>query len=322
MPAEQPKSQHFVHRAYLEGFQDPLFLQEKKRAVWLYMPGKRPLPQAPERLAKRNYYYCHSQENKRQFLGEDVLQKLEDATLPILNRLRNADFALDRQDRLTFAGYVALSYTRVPTFERFVNHIAALNSAKQLEHIATDRSALEWAVAEMEKEAGEKIDVEEYHKKLTGGSVYAEQTNRAWSLKQMFESMLTLQKDIYKMFWTFLIAPDGDDGFLTSDNPVAFFHPAEGINERIGPATLAAPYFTFPVCKEICLLTQPFRNPGQVALNASDVRQVNRGTITRADGQLYAPFNSGAIQALFVKINKQTKRPRRVLLRHGRVVVE
>ena len=56
--------------------------------------------------------------NKRQFLAEDVLQKLEDDTLPILNRLRNTDFALDRQDRLTFAGYVALSYTRVPTFER------------------------------------------------------------------------------------------------------------------------------------------------------------------------------------------------------------
>jgi hypothetical protein len=76
------------------------------------------------------------------------------------------------------------------------------------------------------------------------------------------------------------------------------------------------------ICKEICLLIQPFRNPNQVELNASDVRQVNRGTITRADGQLYAPFSSGAVQALFDKINKQTKRPRRVLLRHGRVVAE
>ncbi len=43
---------------------------------------------------------------------------------------------------------------------------------------------------------------------------------------------------------------------------------------------------------------------------------------TRADGQLYAPFNSGAVQTLFDKINKQTKQTRRVLLRHGRVVVE
>ncbi len=43
---------------------------------------------------------------------------------------------------------------------------------------------------------------------------------------------------------------------------------------------------------------------------------------TRADGHLYAPFNSGAVQTLFDKINKQTKQTRRVLLRHGRVVVE
>jgi hypothetical protein len=40
--------------------------------------------------------------------------------------------------------------------------------------------------------------------------------------------MMMLQKDIYRMCWTFLIAPAGNDGFLTSDNPVGFFHPSEG----------------------------------------------------------------------------------------------
>lgn len=290
--------------------------------MWLYMPGKRPFPQAPERLAKRNYYYCHSQENKRQFLAEDILQKLENATLPILNRLRAGDFAIGLEDRLTFAGYVALSYTRVPTFERFVNHLATLNSAMQLEHVANNRSALELAVAEMEKESGEKVDVDDYHRKLIGGSVYAEQTSRAWSLKQMFESMLNLQKDIYKMFWTFLTAPTGDDGFLTSDNPVAFFHPSEGMNAQIGSTIIAAPHFTFPICKEICLLVQAYRNAGQITLSASDVRQVNGGTITRADRQLYSPFKSDTVQALFDRIHKETVRPRRVLLRRGRVVVE
>jgi hypothetical protein len=30
------------------------------------------------------------------------------------------------------------------------------------------------------------------------------------------------------MCWTLLIAPAGNDGFLTSDNPVGFFHPSEG----------------------------------------------------------------------------------------------
>jgi Protein of unknown function (DUF4238) len=322
MPAEQPKAQHFVHRAYLEGFQDSSLLRQKKRAVWLYMPGKTPIRQAPERLAKRNYYYCHHQGETRQFFAEDVLQKLEDAALPILNQLRNRDFTLSLQDRLTFGGYVALSHTRVPTFETLVNYLAALTSARQLEHIANNRAALEWAVAEIEKVEGKKIDVDDHRKGLTGGSVYATQTNRAWSLKQMFEAMQSLQEVIYRMFWTFMIAPESDDGFLTSDNPVAFFDPVEGMNKHIGSAILAAPHFTFPICKDICLLAQPRRNPDTVRLNASDVRQVNRGTITRADGQLYAPFNSGPVQRLFNKIHKQTSRPRRVLLDHGRVVVE
>jgi hypothetical protein len=138
----------------------------------------------------------------------------------------------------------------------------------------------------------------------------------------MFQTMMTLQKDIYRMFWTFLIAPAGDDGFLTSDNPVGFFHPSEGIDTQIGSAILAAPHFTFPICKEICLLVQPYRNPKQIHLSASDVRQVNRATMTRADGQLYAAFNSDAVQSLFERIHKQTAKPGRVLVRHGRVVLE
>ena len=49
------------------------------------------------------------QQNKRQFLAEQVLQKLEDAALPILLRLREKEFTLGTEDRLTFAGYVALT---------------------------------------------------------------------------------------------------------------------------------------------------------------------------------------------------------------------
>src|ERR1700737_5499936 len=136
MPGEKPKSQHFVHRAYLEAFQDPLLLRQGKRALWVYMPGKRPIPQAPERVAKRTYYYCHRQENERQFQAEQVLQKLEDLALPILIRLRSRDFNFNPEDRLTFAGYVALSHTRVPTFERVINKLAALWTARKLEFVA------------------------------------------------------------------------------------------------------------------------------------------------------------------------------------------
>jgi hypothetical protein len=322
MPGEKPKSQHFVHRAYLEGFQDPTLIQRGKRALWVYMPGKTPIPQAPERVAKRNYYYCHQQENERQFNAEHLLQKMEDVALPLLLRIRDRDFAFNQEDRLTFAGYVALAHTRVPTFEKVVNRIATLKEAYKLEHVAHDRKALEAVVARIQAETGEELDVDDYFKKLTGGSAYVEQTDRGWSLKQMFTSMLALQKVIFGMHWCFLTAPDGDDGFLTSDNPVSLFDIAEGSSHGIGFASSPAPHFTFPISREICLLAQPHPNPRLVKLTPSEVRRVNSGTITRADGQLYAPFNIGAVKKLFDAVSSQTQRPHRVLLKHGHVVEE
>ena len=104
--------------------------------------------------------------------------------------------------------------------------------------------------------------------------------------------------------------------FLRSDNPVSLFDRAEGSSHGIGFASSPAPHFTFPISKEICLLAQPHPNPRLVELTASEVRRVNSGTITRADGQLYAPFNIGAVKKLFDAVSSQTgKQPRRVLLK-------
>ena len=137
------------------------------------MPGKSPFRQRPERVARRNYYYCYRREEQRQFHAEHTLQKLEETALPILRQLRERRFTLNPQDRLTFAGYIALSHTRVPTFERSVDRIASLLVAKQLEFVADDKRALGEAVAEMREQTGEEIDPEEFRKKLTGGAVVA-----------------------------------------------------------------------------------------------------------------------------------------------------
>ena len=75
--------------------------------------------------------------------------------------------------------------------------------------------------------------------------------------------------------------------------------------------------------KRFACLPSPIRISRLVQLTAaSEVRRVNSGTITRADGQLYAPFNLGAVKKLFDAVSSQTKRPRRVLLKHGHVVEE
>ena len=110
-----------MHRAYLEGFVDPDHERRGESYLWAYLPGKSPFRQKPDRIARRNYYYCFDRENRRAFDIEHTLQQLEDISLSILRKFRRKDFNINPEERLTFAGYVALSYTRVPTFENLVN---------------------------------------------------------------------------------------------------------------------------------------------------------------------------------------------------------
>jgi Protein of unknown function (DUF4238) len=117
----------------------------------------------------------------------------------------------------------------VPTFQRATDKLACLVSAKQIEFVANDPRARSCAIAKIFEQTGERLDPDEFHKTLTAGSVEITQENRGWSMKKMFDTMLWLQEFIFEMGWTFLISPDGDPGFLTSDNPVSLFDPVGGL---------------------------------------------------------------------------------------------
>ena len=77
-PQPEPKHHHYVQLAYLEGFVDPDYEKRRESYLWAYMPEKSPFRQKPERIAKRNYYYCFERDNKRRFDVEHALQQLEE----------------------------------------------------------------------------------------------------------------------------------------------------------------------------------------------------------------------------------------------------
>lgn len=312
MPGDEPKGQHFVHRAYLEGFVDPEYEKRGETCLWVYMPPKGPFRQKPERVGKRNYYYCYKQEDKRRFHIEHGIQVLEDAALPIIVKLRNKEFTLTQDERVTLAGYVALAHTRVPTFEREVNRLAALTSARQVEDAAKNPLILEELARDRYEETGEAVDPEIVRRDLTSGSVVAIQTNRAWSLGQMFKAMMGIQGVAFAMKWTFIVAPDGDPGFITSDNPVCRFNSSSGNGG----------YFTFPLGRSVALVAQDWRSAMTMKVSSATVRGINKRTVIQADTQLYSPFHSQAIQKLFEEATKNRTRPRRVLVRKGIVVEE
>jgi uncharacterized protein DUF4238 len=319
---EEPKQQHFVHRAYLEGFQDPEYLKKGEPALWVYIPRKSPFRQRPDRVARRNYYYCYREGEQRRFLVEHQLQKLEDVALPILRQLRERQFSLKPEDRINFAGYVALSHTRVPTFERSINRLSSLILAKHLELIIGNKNALEKVVTAIKEQTGEELDPEKFHKDLVGGTVVAKQTSREWSLLQTFKMMLFLQRVIYEMTWTFLLAAVDDPGFVTSDNPVSLLDPLAGPMRGIGFVSSPAAHFTFPISQNICLLAHHRKGPDSVKMSRLQVRMVNKATITHADCQVYAPFQSTKIQEILNDVTNNRKSTGRVLVSRGRVVEE
>jgi hypothetical protein len=210
----QPKQHHYVQRAYLEGFADPDFESRGECYLWTYLPGKSPFRQKPERIAKRNYYYCFDRENRRQFDFEHTLQKLEDISLPVLRKLRGRNFSIDAEERLTLAGYVALSYTRVPRFEGLVNRIAMLDMAFRMEQFTSDPENVKLLAREETEKTGKEVTPEELLKTLNAGSVYLKQTNRGWSLEQMIRIMMLLQRIIFGMRWTFLVVNEGTQAFI------------------------------------------------------------------------------------------------------------
>lgn len=134
---------------------------------------------------------------------------------------------------------------------------------------------------------------------------------------------MMLQQILYEMRWTFLIAENEDSGFLTSDNPVALFDSpgvdVPGTGFKSSPDT----YLTFPISRRICLLAKHIGSSQQVSrISSADVRKVNKGAIARADAQLYAPFRSSKIQQLHHAAVFARGNPKRVMIKHGKIVEE
>jgi hypothetical protein len=321
MAEQNPKSQHYVQEAYLNGFLDPQLERKKKCFLWVYLPGKSPFHQRPDQVAVINHYYCHQDEQTRKFDAEHNLQRLENLAMPSLRELRLRHFELSLQDKLTFAGYIALSHTRVPAFERSMNRISSLVTGKQLELTVRDDQALQSVIDKIREESGEDHTIEEFRKGITSGNVKLTQGNRGWSLSQMFQKTLFLQKVIFEMKWTFLLAPEGDEGFLTSDNPVSLFDPMRGF-AGTGFSSSPAAHFTFPISRDVCLLASHKRGGAAIEVNSSQARSVNKGTIGQADSQVYAPFKSAHVQNLLNYAIKARPRRTEVLMKKGKLVEE
>src|SRR5262245_6484247 len=114
--SNQPKRQHYINQAYLEGFLDPTLEKKRKRVLWVYQAQKHPFPSSPSNCAVETNFYLIEVPGK-EYLVEQTLSKMEDQIRPTLrDKLGNGLFTLTSQERSEFATFVALMCTRVPFF--------------------------------------------------------------------------------------------------------------------------------------------------------------------------------------------------------------
>ncbi len=207
----RPKQQHYVTRAYLEGF-----LRPSSRQLHCYGRSRGPFARSPEDLAsQRNYYALRRDDGSwddslEMLLGEAV----ESPGLPVLQKLASGKTRLTWLERERLALLMAFQETRTP---------AAREKARELSKLLNDR-----IISEVRSGNPEQKSI-----KLWGESGVLDVT-----LEQMIKDQEVLCDDhvmeihrmmagaalklakVYKHMKFTVLFPIGEEEFITSDTPV------------------------------------------------------------------------------------------------------
>jgi Protein of unknown function (DUF4238) len=292
MPSDEPKAHHYVQCAYLEGFCDPE-LQDGASAPQLriYSPNRPPRTQIPRECAVQNYFYCVDQDGKRNFIVEKTIADMETASAPVLNAARRGRLPATITDRLTLAGYIALSIIRTPTAKKIVDQAYVDTRVDQLRALIDTPGRLEAYLDEEAQRTGVRRDPDEERRKLKGGQIRAVQTSHGGSLLLMFQQLPVFQERIVNLHWTILRS---DALFLTCDQPVTL-HSPDRKRTRLQAGQID-PDFIFPVSSKFCLVGSSLPMDHYAELDREYTRVFNVALIRRADRFVYSPFHASYIQ--------------------------
>ena len=293
MPGDKPKAQHYVQRAYLEAFCDPIPHEKTDSPVlWVHSANQPPRRQIPKECAVENYFYCHQDETGgRSFIGEKFLADLESASADVVKAAQAGVLPTTLRDRFTLTGYVAMSLVRIPTGKKNIDQATIDHNLQEIRDLVSDPVRHAEYRAEMERRTGERMDPEESRRALSRGKVRAVQTSRGWSLRMMAETMMSFQQRFMNM--RLLLVRANDAFFVTSDCPVAVHDPST--------APLLSPGFLsfemrFPLSREYCLAGTYSSGPTELQLASDQVEKFNRFLIRQAYRFVYASFDADYIQ--------------------------
>ena len=306
MSVTKPKRRHHVNpRFYLRAFQ----IEDEEGYIWRYdsTSGEVLKLSIGNAAVQRDYYSHVNPEGLRdtEFV-ENLISNVEGVVAPVFRKVL-AGKKLSKQERMTFAFFVALSWLRAPATRRqtaeligaMVKMIAFANAADPKQFQASYRQMEEHEKTEAKDRLSDD-KIEELRVFMLGDGY---QLNVAEQMTLLpLAHLQEVAEPIYQMKWTWAEAPAGID-FVTGDSPVVrdihpkYQHPMEGpgFRNRFVIVSLS-------LSPRLCWIgTWNEAMPEVLAVSKTQVKMLNRLRAIHAEQYLYASTRQRGFSKLAVK---------------------
>lgn len=282
----QPRKHHYLPQFYLRGFSlDGQSLYQIDKAS-----GKCHGVRIKDTAAIRDFHEIDGDEVDDPHLIEKQLAKVEGALAPYLANLLGGQFQ-DRATRMAVLQLLAMLRLRVPAVKQ---HIQRSKSAAVHSHLKLLEKAGKLPTPPAGFEDALRVD-----------KLHVEVMN--WNCLEIMFRMSADEKVLqllYAMRPMLLLCPFGTR-FVTSDQPVALFHPRAASAPGIGPATRGVE-ISLPLSSRTALLLdhQPGAPVERIATSA-EVEEINRRTIVMAQDYVFTGEAPEALQSLLAHARGQ-----------------
>ncbi len=292
--------QHFVPRSYLSNFTDSIFGAGRKPGVWqVDLPEGVYKTLTVEAVAARTDYYTVEIDGEPDDFIEEMFGEIEGHAIAVIRKISTTLALPDEGESGALSDFMAIQRLRVPAFRETVDRFL-VDATRKISAIATeerDRYARFLREA-MPDRAFTEDEIDQAWKFARDRSNYSISFGNEASLQPVVATMESIAHMIADMRWSYVIAPEGGAGFITSDNPVTWVVP--GVQGFYGGGLLAKDAeLVWPVTRRIAIVgTWTDGDDEKREVDQESVDSINLRTLSRAQRYVFAPTESLAKWAI------------------------
>ena len=237
-------------------------------------------PSTPPKVGHRRDFYRLSRPDIDPVIVEKIFSKIEDRTAPILKTLDEDRRGPTQEELDALLFFVALQWTRVPSFRPKVAAIADRIHKSNMEKALADRESWARTLRNLGfSDDGPGSDYEEMREFVRSGS-YSFVAETEWYLERAFQAAQTIVRSLKRKHWHTYVSETGN--FIGSDNPVVI----DGAkDELIGFKN--ADVVTYPVSRHV-MLCGTLTPLALRSVTMKMIAEANTLTMLAVDEQLYS----------------------------------